>query len=166
MKALKTHVVLTVSTLLLSSQMVWAAEDTANLTVTALVVSNCTVANTALAFPNYDSTLATDTDGSSAVGITVTCLGSSNYEIALNRGANASGDTRRMANGGTFLEYELYTSDARDTVWGDGTTFGSIVSGSMGVAGANSHIVYGRIPALQSPTTGTYTDTVLITVTY
>ncbi len=66
---------------------------------------------------------------------------------------------------GQYLTYTLYSNAGRTTTWGDGTTYGAQVSGTG--SGANQSLtVYGRVPASQSPTPGSFTDTVVVTLSY
>ncbi len=95
------------------------------------------------------------------MNFTVECTNGTAYTIAMNDGANAAGTQNRMANGGQFVNYELYTDSNRTTVW-DST---STVSGT-GTGDPITHTVFGRVPAQTTPAPGTYTDTVTITVSY
>lgn len=105
--------------------------------------------------------LSANTDAS--MTFTVTCTNGAAYTISMNDGQNASGTTNRMANaaGTEFVSYELYQDSNYSTVW-DAT---STVSGT-GTGTAQTYTVYGRVPPQATPSAGTYTDTVTITVTY
>jgi spore coat protein U-like protein len=64
-----------------------------------------------------------------------------------------------MRNGTAYLGYDLYESFGAATPW-DGES-------GTGAATTQSINVFGRIPSGQSGlTAGTYTDTVVVTVTY
>ncbi|MEF9387891.1 spore coat protein U domain-containing protein [Ralstonia solanacearum species complex bacterium KE056] len=69
-----------------------------------------------------------------------------------------SGDTQTVG-------YNLYTSSAYTTAWGDGSGSSSTVAGT-GTGLAQSTTVFGRLPAQTTPQAGTYTDTIIVTVTY
>jgi spore coat protein U-like protein len=148
-----------------------AGTATNNLAVSATVLGSCTVdPGAAIAFGNYDPTSGTPDDASGT--ITVQCTQGSSYWIGLGNGGNHDGSTRRMAGGtGEFLAYELYRSAAdRDAnaVW-DNTNGGlpnSIANVVAAGAQPYTHDVYGRIPVGQAVSTGNYSDTVLITVTF
>ena len=80
--------------------------------------------------------------------------------------SNSNGTTRRMLkSAGQYLTYALYSNAGRTTAWGDGTTYGAQVSGT-GSGSNQSLTVYGRVTASQRPTPGSFTDTVVITMTY
>lgn len=121
----------------------------------------CTVSSTAVAFGAYDvfATTANDSVGS----IKISCDTSTAYSIALSPGSGGSWSGRTLENGISELVYNLFVDAARTQVWGDGTG-GTATVGAT--ATSANHTVYGRITAGQNVTTGTYTDTVIITVTY
>jgi spore coat protein U-like protein len=73
--------------------------------------------------------------------------------------------SRKMSSGVNTVNYTMYTDAARNTVWGDGTA-GSAVNSLTGTGGAQAIPVYGRIPSGQAPATGTYNDTILVTLTF
>jgi spore coat protein U-like protein len=68
-----------------------------------------------------------------------------------------------MTLGPETITYGLYRDSARSLVWG--SLAGSTVSGS-GNGTATAHPVYGRVPPQATPPPGTYSDTVVATVTY
>jgi spore coat protein U-like protein len=75
-----------------------------------------------------------------------------------------------MLNGGSILSYNLYTSAAHTTVWGDGSGSTADVSSSLnwlqiGNASFN-YPVYGVIPAGQDRAAGAFIDTITVTVNY
>lgn len=144
-----------------------AATATATFQVTATVLSVCTVTATDLAFGNYDASSGTPNDNTSTV--TVTCSNNAPYTVALDAGTGtgATVAVRRMGDGGgNWLDYSMYTTAARTTVWGDGT-LGTVVQNGTGTGAAQNLIVYGRIPTGQFVTAGNYVDnTVTATVTY
>jgi spore coat protein U-like protein len=72
-----------------------------------------------------------------------------------------------MVSGGNELVYNLYTSAARTTVWGDGSGATSTVSGvGAGLLTASTHTVYGRIGVNQDANPGSYSSTVTVTLTF
>jgi spore coat protein U-like protein len=145
-----------------STYPVMALTATANLTVTATVLSNCTVSSATLAFGNYDPT-GGNVDQSAT--FQVACTKGTPATVGLNTGGNAAGAVRRMANGTDFLVYELYKEAARTNVWGNSGT--DLVSLAAATSNAAQNLtVYGRLTGLQDVSVGSYTDTVLVTVTF
>lgn len=63
------------------------------------------------------------------------------------------------------MTYGLYKDAARSQPWGDATTPGSTVAGA-GNGLVQQLTVYGRVPPQTTPSPGTYTDTVVVTLTY
>jgi len=138
-----------------------AATTTGNLTVTATVASTCSVNSPTLAFGTYNPVSVSD----STIDISVTCTNTTPYTVGLDAGTGtgATVTTRKMVNGANLLNYALYSDPGRTTNWGN--TAGSWKS-ATGNGAAQLHTVYGRIPASQFVDPGSYSDTVVITVTY
>lgn len=126
--------------------------------------AQCAVTAAPVSFGTYlpFSPTAADATGSVRVACTNFMGG---YTIALGSGGGSI-PARRMASGSAALQYQLYTTAARSTVWGNGTGGSVIVSGSCLVLCSQTYSVYGRIPARQSARPGTYTDTITVTVTF
>jgi spore coat protein U-like protein len=136
---------------------------TYDLAVTANVKANCTVAaGQTLAFGDYDAvTYATDDldlDGK----ITITCSKGATVHVTLSDGGNYT-TTRRMILSGNYLDYNLYTTSARDVVWRGATE----VTHTYAAKGDFDVPVYGRVPQGQDPVAGDgYSDTVVATFTF
>jgi spore coat protein U-like protein len=143
-----------------------AATATANLTVSATVINNCTISTAALAFGSYDPVVANQTNNLDGTGtVTVACTRGATTTIGLGAGSNASGSTRRMAGGtGNFLSYELYSDSGRSTVWNTGA--GVLTPVAAPSRAARDFTVYGRIAGNQDVPAGSYTDTVVATVNF
>jgi spore coat protein U-like protein len=140
-----------------------ASTSTATLTVTATVAAECTVGAATLAFGAYSTLGSSNLDQSTSFN--VACTSGTSATIGLNLGSNASGSTRRLANGGGgFLTYELYSDSGRSTVWGN--SGGALVNYSASSNAAEAFTVYGRIPGAQNAAIGSYSDSVTITVTF
>lgn len=134
--------------------------------VSATVTANCTISAGSVAFGNINPMQATNWDATGT--LTVSCTNGSAWSISADAGstAGATMTSRRMTSGANTLNYALYTTSARNVVWGDGTGTTAVVSGT-GTGGSQSVTIYGRIPSGQtSAPTGPYADTVNITITY
>jgi spore coat protein U-like protein len=145
-----------------------AASATANLPVSVQVASNCTISATAVSFPDYDpiGTHASSPDDSTAGAVTIACTKGTSANIGLGLGANASGSTRRMKDGGSnTINYELYRDTSRTTVWGNAS--GSWLSPAAAPdKSPRTFTVYGRISSGQDVPAGAYNDTVVATVNF
>ena len=146
-------------------QSVGAGTATANLSVTATVITNCTISTATLAFGNYDPVIthaSASLDGTGTV--TIACTKGSTTPIDLGLGNNASGSTRRMASGSNYLTYELYQDSGRTTVWGTGAA--GLTPAAAPSKVARDFTVYGRIPGAQDLPAGSYSDSVNATVNF
>jgi spore coat protein U-like protein len=136
------------------------------LNTSATVTANCTVSTSALAFGNVDSTSASNVDATG--GLTITCTNGSAWTASAGVGAGtgATYATRKMTAGANLLNYNIYTTAARTTVWGDGTGTTATVAGT-GTGTGQSVTVYGRVAGGQTGVPiGSYADTVAVTITY
>lgn len=135
------------------------------------LAATCAVSAVSLPFGSYNpfQVAPTDTTGN----IAVTCSGVAGetvvYAIGLNSG-NGTFAQRRMRSGiGSSLNYNIYTTAARNLVWGDGSA-GSVVVSDGYTLGAPSvtrnYPVYGRTPALQKMPVQLYSDTIVVTLTF
>lgn len=96
--------------------------------------------------------------------MTLQCPLQTQWSVDMSPG-NYFQDTRRMSNGaGGLLAYELYLDATRRQPWGSQTS-GSALSGTSN-GSAQVVPIYGQIPAQGGVATGSYLDTVVITVTY
>ncbi|MET0595306.1 MAG: spore coat U domain-containing protein [Polyangiaceae bacterium] len=148
-----------------------AATATANLGVSATVSSNCSISTSPVAFGSYDpvgTNAATPLD--TAGTVTVTCTSGASTTITLGQGGNAGGGStdaspvRRMRDSGSaYLSYALYQDASRMTTWGNTSGTGVNHTGT----GSSSNIsVYGRVAAGQNVASGSYSDTVVATITF
>ena len=142
---------------------------TTTFTVTATVLKTCSVAASALNFGNYTPAAGAAT-GSSTVN--VLCTKTTPFTVALNGGTTTGGTVaqRLLANGANTLQYNLFTTNAYATVWGDATGTSVTQAGAgLGLATAVPFTVYGQLPdnaTNQAVVPGTYTDTITVSVSY
>jgi spore coat protein U-like protein len=130
-------------------------------TVSALVAANCNVTAQNINF-GTQPVLSTNVDATGGLG--VTCTSGASYTVGLNNGLTGTGPTnRRMTLGSQSVTYGLYKDAARTLPWGN--SGGELVTGT-GAGALQSLPVYGRVPPQTTPSAGTYTDTVVVTVTY
>ncbi len=134
---------------------------TAQFSVTATIVKDCTVSATNLAFGNYTGAV-----NSSTSTVSVTCTSGTTYTVGLSAGGatGATVTTRQMQNGSALLHYGLFSNSGHTTNWGN-TSGTNWVSGT-GSGSSQGITVYGQIPAAQYVKPGSYTDTITVSVTY
>ena len=141
------------------------------MSATATVVAQCNISTTAL---NFGTTSSLPSNVDSTATITAQCNNSLPYSIGLGNGTNASGSQRRMRLGATtgYLNYGLYTDSARSSSWTTSTATTSCTGGAntcllgTGTGSNQSITVYGRVPPQTVPAIGTFTDTVVVTITF
>lgn len=90
-----------------------------------------------------------------------------NFTVALDGGSAASFTPRQMSFASLHLNYNLYTSSAFTTVWGDGTS-GTVTQNydSGSGLGTINLTAYGNLPSGQYAAPGNYADTITVTVSY
>jgi spore coat protein U-like protein len=156
-----------------------ACAGTGTVTAQASVNTLCTVATTALNFGPYDPLVVNTTanlDNGTSASVSISCVKGSPATIALGNGAHFSGTNRRMQNASkptVLLTYELYqppTNAANAACAFPGTTVwnGVNVLAPVSAPDKNSRTfnVCGTVPAGQDVEAGTYSDTVVVTVSF
>ncbi|UPG92136.1 spore coat protein U domain-containing protein [Luteibacter aegosomaticola] len=132
--------------------------------VPRLALATCGVEAGALALGAYD--FRSDTALSSAGRIVVTCDTAADYRVTLSPGAGQY-TQRLLTNAGHTLAYNLYVDVNHTMVWGDGTGATVTASGHMdGTTTSSDLVIYGLIPARQNPWPGTYSDAIVVTLTF
>lgn len=151
---------------LLFASKIIATNLTSSLPSSANIMPNCQFMseNISLSFGSYDPINANITNTKeAATTFRLRCIKGTSAIISINNGLNAMGDVRRMRGAGqSYLNYELYTSANRTTVWNTTNT----VSYSANNPQPKQFSIYGRIPAGQDVSAGAYTDTVTLSVTF
>ena len=131
-------------------------------TLTAQQGHACTLHVTGVNFGSYDvfSNAALDSTGN----IDVNCPNGVGYSMSLTAGGGTH--TQRVMNSGAHrLNYKLYTSANRAVVWGDANN-GTVTVNGTGIGMSVNHGVYGRIPALQNVHAGSYSDIIIVALTF
>lgn len=143
------------------------------LCTTAAGAATCSVTASTLAFGTYNPLSGTPNDSTTTLNVSCTKGAPSsetvNYTIALSTGSG-SYVNRTMSSGSQVMNYNLYTTTGRTTVWGDGTGATVTVSNSFSLTTSSptknrNHTVFGRIPAGQDVGAGGYVTGTPITVT-
>ncbi len=129
----------------------------------------CRVTATGLNFGAYDvfSAVPRDTTGT----VTVTCDQNPPTDITVTIGPSAGSGgfnprQMRQAGGTDRLGYNLYTTASMSSVWGDGSAGTSAVF----IRKVNRNrpataTIFGRIPARQNVSVGSYSETLTVTIT-
>lgn len=143
-----------------------AATATGTLSVTASVASVCLVSNATLAFGSYDPTSAAALNA--ATTLTLTCTLGTPYNIGMSAGAGTGATTtlRVLTSGSNTLDYKLFRDSGRTLNWGNTVGTDTLSGTSSASTLANTINIYGQIPINEAAPTGSYTDSVTVTVTY
>ena len=144
----------------------------------AAQAADCTINTTPINFGAYDPITATaPLDSTGAVRVQCSLSGfeilfGANVDIALSQGSSGTYAARTLRQGAaSVLQYNLYTSAARATIWGNGgggtSTVGGAVGGWLtGQPTTRNFPIYGRLPAGQDPNLGLHSDSITVTVTF
>ena len=142
---------------------------------TVLAATTCTVSPPSMSLGTYLGD--TNTPADSIGTVIARCTrdgGPQNVSITLSLGpssTSASINNRRLrhAAGTDQLDYNLYRDPLRQNVWGEAigvNTMTQTVSIPNKATVNVTFNLYGRIPGLQSVYTGSYSDSLLVTVSY
>lgn len=145
-----------------------ASTATANLTSSASITATCTVSGNSIPFGAYDPFTGAAVFQSATIGVTCT-TGMTAPPITMDQGLHAATSStgavplRRLNAGAGFLTYNLYSDEATTVPWENVTGVTSPTpSGS-----AQNMTVFGKINAGQTTAiAGSYSDTVIVTVTF
>lgn len=142
-----------------------AASESAPLTVSAEVVSNCVIATSNLAFGQYDPLAQNATQELSAsANVTMLCTRATSAALSLDSGRNSVGPTRTLAGSSQHVSYQLFRDAGRTQEWGGGVAGIQFIS--EGIHKPQQVTLYGRIPPGQEVVSGIYTDVVTATVDF
>lgn len=104
--------------------------------------------------------------------VTIDCTGlielSPSIAVKINGGTYGTISQRKMRSAAAnLLNYNLFTTTGRTTIWGDGTTGSSVtVSGGLLSLGhwTVSRTIFGRVDPLATTPPGSYSDTVVVRI--
>ncbi len=132
-------------------------------TVRANVVPNCLVNATDIDFGDA-GVLSGNVDATGT--ITVRCNAGVSYQISLDGGTSGATDptARRMTNGSHAVRYGIYRDAGHTRPWGSTLGVNTVAATATGLD--QVFTTYGRVPPQPTPPPGTYTDTIVVTVTY
>jgi spore coat protein U-like protein len=133
----------------------------------------CTASATSVSFGQYNPQSSANVDNTGTITVTCQAVLASLlivYNVQLSTGSSGAFSQRKMLNGTTPMNYQLYSNSAHSTVWGDGTSSTSYVTDGylLQLIGpvSKSYTVYGRVTGSQNVKAGAYVDTVTILITY
>jgi spore coat protein U-like protein len=127
---------------------------------------SCTISATSVNFGNYNEFNGTNLDSTGR--ITYRCNATAaNITIGLTKGLSSTFNPRLMSKGAEVLGYNLYRNAARTNIWGDGTSGTAVYTRANPPNNSNVNVtVYGRVPAGQDVSAGTFSDTVTAVINF
>ena len=145
----------------------YAATAGGNMAVSTDVSLSCSMTVGPMNFANYDPSSADDALGTGTIESTCTAGGTAKITMgegsSPDTGSSLSAPDRRMVLGSEFLSYALYSDESRSTAWGNTAATGK---GIVGTGSAANTTVYGKITAGQAVGSGSFADSVVVTLTY
>ncbi|MCB1378613.1 MAG: spore coat protein U domain-containing protein [Alphaproteobacteria bacterium] len=100
--------------------------------------------------------------------ITVTCTAGTQFDIGLSNGSSgAPGPAQRQMTNtatGEVINYGIYRDGGRTQIWGSTSGVNTVGSTSTGLT--QTFTGYGRVPSQPTPSTQTYTDNIVVVVSY
>jgi spore coat protein U-like protein len=128
-------------------------------------IGSCTITAVGVSFGTYDVFSGTPLDSTGSV--TYQCISVlTTITINLSHGGAPTFSPRKMFRSGEALGYNLYLDAARTTIWGDATSGTSHYAVTPVLLTNVTVTIYGRIPARQDVSAGSYTDTVVATINF
>ena len=140
-----------------------------DMTVQAQVIVDCTIGTVGtMDFGSLGLAFIT-TDKDTSTTISYQCTTGTLPTVTIGQGLHAAGGSsdgsplRQMASGANLITYNLYTSNAYTTVWGNTPATG--VAQPVANGASQTTTVFGRAAHANVPT-GSYSDTVVVTYTF
>lgn len=134
--------------------------------------ASCSVTAVSLAFGSYNAFRISHTDSNGNIAVTCTGVPGEivSYTMTLSAGGSGTPGLRQLRSAsGSVMGYNLYTTTARTTVWGDGNA-GTVIAGdSFALSGprtTRNYPLYGRTFARQNVPVGLYSDSIVITLNF
>ena len=126
-------------------------------------IASCTVSAAPLIFL---IPVPTNLNVDATTTITVKCPRNTAFVIDIDTGLYANGINRRVYNAGfnAYINYDVYKDPPRSAVWGTGGAKNQ--AGNSGLTGIAVIPVYGRVASVKTLKSGSYNDTLTVTVTF
>lgn len=142
-----------------------AAISTDSMNINMTIVDECTIEKTTAM--DFGSKGIIDSNIDETSQIDVICTKDTPYTVGLSAGdgKDASMASRQMTGGSSdTITYALYRDATRTQIWGK--TIGADTGSYTGNGKRQTLTVYGRVPPQPSPTPGSYSDVVTVSLEY
>lgn len=103
------------------------------------------------------------------LAITVSCSGSGTlpfFALGVTAGDSGTYSSREMLGTTTPLDYQLYTDASYSTILGDGESGTGLLTGGSGAVSTQTLTAYGYVPPGQWVQAGSYSDSILVVVSF
>lgn len=132
---------------------------------------NCNVNASGVSFGGYNvfSPIPLDATGSISVDCNIPARNPHaplTVTVSISPGNSGSFAQRTMQGPGSVLNYNLYMSPSFSSVWGDGSGGTNVRTALVTRDTPLTATIYGRIPARQNVSAGSYSDLLTVTVTW
>lgn len=131
----------------------------------AFAQASCTISVTSVNLGSYNVFNGTALDSTGTITYQCNAM-ASNITITLSKGQSSTYNPRTMTKGAEVLDYNLYRDAARTSIWGDGTSGTAVYSRNNPPNNNVNLTVFGRVPAAQDVSAGSYSDTVSATINF
>lgn len=130
---------------------------------TATVKNGCEIVGVDdMAFGDLSPAQNSTLQANATASIAIQCPTNTSYSVAIGQGLHASGSQRQLCRQGECVQYGLYQDAAHTQAWSQTTPQKQYASSGE----PQTLVVYGAVPSQTWPAAGTYTDTVVITLSY
>jgi spore coat protein U-like protein len=154
----------TIVLLLCLSSLIWS--------VNRAEAFKCDVTATGLNFGSYDVFSPVPLDSTASIGVSCNIPSNNPHAplaviISLNPGNSGNFSPRSMQSAGAdTLDYNLYTNASMSTIWGDGNGGSSMQTAFVTSDMPWNASIFGRIPARQNVSVGSYSDIITVTIDF
>lgn len=126
-------------------------------------ISSCSVSAAPLIFL---IPVPTNTNVDATSTITVKCPPLTAFTVDIDTGLYSNGINRRVFNAAynAYINYDVYKDPPRSAIWGTGGA--KSVPGNSGLTGLALLVVYGRVASVKTLQSGSYNDTLTVTVAF
>ena len=146
----------------------WGVAAVVLMPLPALAAVKCSISTVGVVFGTYD--VFAPTVLTSTGSVTIHCVGVGSgvapVSVGLSSGNAGSFQPRTMLRSGEPLNYNLTLDAAGTNIWGDGTGGSVHFSTSVSNNQTVNTTIFGRIPAGQDVSVGSYTDTIIATINF
>ena len=128
---------------------------------------SCTISATSVDFGNYNVFNGSALDSTGTITYRCNRTSRKHHHLAEQRPEHHLQSATDVSRDARSLTYNLYRNAARTKIWGDGTGGTAVYSRANPPNNSNVNVtIYGRVPAGQDVSAGSYSDTVSATINF